>query len=146
MMKFATPLSISAVILLLFSTLVWGEETDPPAFAYLLHCSGCHLEDGSSAPPMVPDLRSNLGPLLASPEGRRYLLGVPGVTDTPIPASEMAGLMNWLIGTLYPDRTDFEPFTVEEINNGRLNRLDDPLKVRGELFLKLLGRTDDSHD
>jgi hypothetical protein len=104
------------------------------------------LEDGSSAPPLVPVLRSDLGPLLASSEGRRYLLGVPGVTDTPIPASEMAGLINWLIGTLYPDRTDFEPFTVEEINNGRLNRLDDPWKVRSELFPKLLGKTDDSED
>jgi cytochrome c peroxidase len=145
-MNFATPLTISAVILLSLSASVWGEEIDPPAFAYLLHCSGCHLEDGSSAPPIVPDLRYGLGPLLTIPEGRSYLLGVPGVTDTPIPASEMAGLMNWLIGTLYPDRTDFEPFTVEEINDGRLNRLDDPLKARGELFLKLLGSTDASSD
>jgi len=145
-MKFATQLAIYALMLLLFNASVWGEETDPPAFAYLLHCSGCHLEDGSSAPPLVPDLRSDLGLLIASPEGRSYILGVPGVTDTPIPASEMAGLMNWLIGTLYPGRTDFEPFTIEEVNNGRLNRLDDPLKARGELFLKLLGSTDISSD
>jgi hypothetical protein len=113
-----------------------ADENDPPAFAYLLHCSGCHLEDGSGAPPIVPDLRSDLGIFLDNEAGRSYMLRVPGVTDIPVGPQQMADLMNWLIAKLYPSRVDFKPFNVDDINAGRKNRLDDPLKYRIELLAK----------
>ncbi len=131
---------ISALFALSLSATASGNAADPPAFAYLLHCSGCHLEDGSGDPPIVPDLRIDLGLLLDSAVGRSYMLRVPGVTDTPVSPQQMANLLNWMISTfLYPERANFEPFTVDDINAGRANRLNDPLKYRSELFSGLLG-------
>ena len=118
------------------ANLVAAEQkwTNPPAFSYLLHCSGCHIEDGSGDPPEVPDLRKNLDKLLRSETGRRYMLQVPGVTDTPVTPREMAELMNWLITEFYPELQDFRPFSAEEVVSGRATRLANPLKVRQSLL------------
>jgi len=62
------------------------------------------------------------------------MLRVPGVTGVPISAEEVTDLLNWMIVKFYPDRSDFEPFNIEEILFGRTNPLYDPLKVRRELF------------
>ena len=123
------------------ANLVAAEQkwTNPPAFSYLLHCSGCHIEDGSGDPPEVPDLRKNLDKLLRSETGRRYMLQVPGVTDTPVTAREMAELMNWLIAEFYPELQDFRPFSAEEVVSGRATRLANPLEIRQSL----LGTTTD---
>lgn len=118
------------------ANLVAAEQkwTNPPAFSYLLHCSGCHIEDGSGDPPEVPDLRKNLDKLLRSETGRRYMLQVPGVTDTPVTPREMAELMNWLIAEFYPELQDFRPFSAEEVVSGRATRLANPLEVRQSLL------------
>jgi cytochrome c peroxidase len=100
----------------------------------LLHCSGCHIEDGSGDPPEVPDLRKNLDKLLQSATGRGYMLRVPGVTDTPITPQEMADLMNWLITEFYPELEDFRLISAEEVIRGRATRLANPLEVRQTLL------------
>ena len=110
------------------------ERVNPPAFSYLLHCSGCHIEDGSGDPPEVPDLRKNLDELLRSETGRAYMLRVPGVTDTPITPQEMANLMNWLITEFHPELEDFRRVSAEEVIRGRATRLANPLKVRQTLL------------
>jgi hypothetical protein len=133
------PAFVLLLFLALLSSAVSAAEDDPPAFAYLLHCAGCHLEDGSGDPPIVPDLRNDLGLLLGNAKGRSYMLRVPGVADSPVAESQMAALMNWLIARLYPERTDFKPFTVEEVAAARADRLADPLRHRRELFAELTG-------
>ncbi|MGB1666107.1 MAG: c-type cytochrome [Pseudohongiellaceae bacterium] len=110
------------------------ERVNPPAFSYLLHCSGCHIEDGSGDPPEVPDLRKNLATLLKSATGRGYMLRVPGVTDTPITPQEMADLMNWLITEFYPELADYRLISAEEVIRGRATRLANPLEVRQTLL------------
>ncbi len=108
-----------------------------PASNYLQHCAGCHLSDGTGFPPEVPILRVDLGYLLDNPEGRDFMLRVPGVTGVPISAEEVVGLMNWLIETFYPGRSDFIPFTVDEVEAGRARPLYDPLGYRSMLFPQL---------
>ena len=134
-------INISAFsILLSFGLLsAWsnGQPQNPPAFSYLLHCSGCHIEDGSGDPPEVPDLRQNLDKLLTSDEGRGYMLRVPGVTDSPITMQEMADLMNWMISKFYPELEEFEPYSAAEVQAGRDNRLANPVKFRKEYFPQL---------
>ncbi len=105
-----------------------------PLFNYLQNCAACHQVDGTGLPPEVPNLRSDLGYLLESPEGRDFILRVPGVTGVPITANEVADLLNWIIATFYPDRADFEPFTDEEVSAGRANPLYDPIGYRSKLF------------
>lgn len=114
-----------------------AQQQNPPAFSYLLHCSGCHIEDGSGDPPEVPDLRQDLDKLLTSREGRGYMLRVPGVTDSPITTQEMADLMNWMISKFYPELEGFKPYSAAEVQAGRDNRLANPVKFRNEYFPQL---------
>ena len=114
-----------------------AQPQNPPAFSYLLHCSGCHIEDGSGDPPEVPDLRQDLDRLLSSAKGRGYMLRVPGVTDSPITTQEMADLMNWMISEFYPELEGFEPYSATEVQAGRDNRLANPVKYRDEYLPQL---------
>ena len=114
-----------------------AEQHNPPAFSYLLHCSGCHIEDGRGDPPEVPDLRKDLDLLLSSVEGRSYMLRVPGVTDTPITTQEMADLMNWMIAKFYPELEGFKQFSAGEVQAGRDNRLANPLESRKQIISSL---------
>ncbi|MCB1670404.1 MAG: hypothetical protein R3F41_17865 [Gammaproteobacteria bacterium] len=109
-------------------------QTYQPASNYAQHCAGCHLPDGSGFPPEVPNLRVDLGYLIDSAEGRDFMLRVPGVTGVPISAPEVVDLMNWIIATFYPERTDFVPFTTEEVESGRSRPLWDPLGYRSQMF------------
>ncbi|MCB1670403.1 MAG: hypothetical protein R3F41_17860 [Gammaproteobacteria bacterium] len=132
-----TPVLVSgALIALSLGSAVKADDTDPPSFAYLLHCSGCHLENGAGDPPVIPDLRYDLVGLLESPAGRDYMVRVPGVTDAPIPAWQMADLMNWMVRYLYPDYDTFKPFTEQEIITGRNTKLYDPIKYRNDLVVE----------
>ena len=124
----------AAVIAALVSTTVGAQQSNPPAFSYLLHCSGCHIEDGSGDPPEVPDLRQDLDLLLETAAGRSYMLRVPGITDTPITTQEMADLMNWMVEKFYPELESFEKFNADEVRQGRADRLANPLEARKQIM------------
>ena len=64
---------------------------------YLLHCSGCHLPDGSGAPDDVPSLRDGLGWIVSVAEGRGYLVRVPGSSQALLNDAELAALINWVL-------------------------------------------------
>ncbi len=68
----------------------------PPREDYLLHCSGCHRQDGAGVPGVVPPL-SGLAPFLATPEGRAYLVRVPGVAQSSLDDDRLAALLNWVM-------------------------------------------------
>ncbi|MEZ5490218.1 MAG: cytochrome c [Gammaproteobacteria bacterium] len=127
------------ILALSIGTAANAESGDSPSFAYLLHCAGCHLENGAGDPPDIPDLREELGLLLTVPEGRHYALRVPGVTDAQVSDEQMAALMTWLVNRLYPEKEGFEPFTAAEVIAGRENRLSDPVRYRNELLIELTG-------
>jgi mono/diheme cytochrome c family protein len=67
-----------------------------PAEDYLLHCSGCHQQSGAGVPELVPPL-SGLAPFLATPEGRAYLVRVPGVAQAALDDDRLAALLNWVL-------------------------------------------------
>jgi len=108
-----------------------------PVSNYLQHCAGCHRMDGSGLPPEVPNLRKDLGYLIDSPEGRDFMVRVPGVVGVPISVEEVTELINWIVESFNPERSDFVRFTVEEVAAGRADPLYDPLRVRKELFPEL---------
>lgn len=88
-------------------------ELTPPAQAhYMLNCMGCHLSDGSGAPGRVPSLRHSLVLLSLSAAGRRYLVQVPGASQSALSDAELAQVLNWMVRTLSaqplpPGLTDF---------------------------------------
>ena len=107
-----------------------------PRDAYLLHCGGCHLADGRSNPPEVPDLRDELGKIVAIPGGRDYLARVPGASQAPVTDEDLARILNWVLHRFNADSlpADFTPLTGEEVGRSRRNVLKDPLKHRAVLW------------
>ena len=104
-------------------------------YDYLLHCAGCHLSDGSGAPPEVPPLRS-MARLAAIPGGREYLARVPEVAQAPLPDARLAGLLNWTIYEFSRDGVapDFQPLDASEVAEARRRILKDPLRARREIL------------
>lgn len=126
-------------VLVLFAVLLCVVSTNTqanPRVNYLLHCSGCHGTDGASAPPNVPTLRGEIGRIVALPEGRDYVVRVPGAAHSPLSDRELAGVINWILrefnaGTL-PE--DFQPLSEEEVGEARDRVLMDPLEYRAMFY------------
>ena len=100
---------------------------------YLLHCGGCHLENGSGNPPEVPDLRRDLDWLAQSDAGRSYLTRVPGASQVPVSDARLAEIFNWIFDTFYPEAAPIKPFSGTEVAATRHLPLYDPLAERREL-------------
>ena len=103
---------------------------------YLLHCSGCHLPNGVGDPPNAPSLRDTIGKIVATPEGRDYIIRVPGSAQTPMSDQQLADVLNWMLtefnSTTLPE--NFEPLSAMEVSASRSNVLADPLKYRARFW------------
>ena len=71
-----------------------------PVVNYQLRCMGCHLADGSGQPGRVPSIRRSLVLFSASPQGRDYVVRVPGVAQSPLSDEDTAVLLNWMARNL----------------------------------------------
>jgi len=93
-----------------------------PEIDYVLHCQGCHLADGSESPGRVPALAGSAGRFARLPEGRAYLVRVPGAAQSPLPDAALAALLNWMLPHFDAAGLPaaFVPYTAEEV--GRLRR------------------------
>ena len=84
---------------------------------YLLHCMGCHGETGVGLEGKVPSMRGTLAMLSQSPQGRYYVLRVPGVTQSTLSDQDLAEVLNWSLHA-FSDSTvqdDVPTFTPAEI-------------------------------
>jgi mono/diheme cytochrome c family protein len=110
-------------------------QADPKA-DYLLHCSGCHMPDGTGLTDVVPTLHDTMGRIVTEPEGRSYIVRVPGVSQAPISDRKLTEVLNWVLTEFSSDTlpTNFKPLTVKEVERARSRLLADPLKYRAELF------------
>jgi hypothetical protein len=96
-------------------------------FDFVLNCSGCHGTDaGGSA--TVPAL-DETGVLIATREGRDFLIRVPGVAQSPLSDERLAGLMNFVVRE-FGRSVEFEPFTAVEVGRLRSAPLRAPLSAR----------------
>lgn len=113
-----------------------------PRSDYLLHCAGCHRPSGAGLPPDVPTLIGELGRLVEIPEGREYLVRVPGASQAPVSDSQLAAIINWILLELNAETlpANFKPFSADEVARGRGNTLADPMKYRRKFW------SDDSDD
>ena len=81
-------------------------------------CQGCHGADGMGARAAIPRLRAFVGYFTHLPEGRDYLMRVPGVVFAPIDDQRLAAVLNWTLATFSPAEMapDFAPFTAAEVD------------------------------
>jgi len=92
---------------------------------YLLHCMGCHGENGEGLEGHVPNMRTDLPRLVTAPGGRAYVLRVPGVTQSTLEPEQLAEVLNYTIrefGGAAVARK-IEPFTAAEVIAARAKPL-----------------------
>ncbi|HKR86842.1 MAG TPA: cytochrome C [Phenylobacterium sp.] len=106
-----------------------------PHVNYMVNCQGCHLPNGAGMPNKVPDMRGQLGRFVSIPEGREYLVRVPGVANSKLSNAETAELLNWLVGVMGPATAAHSaPYTAEEVARLRPNRLQAPGVARQKVL------------
>ena len=88
-----------------------------PAIDYTLECRGCHLADGAGAGTDVPDLRDSVGRFVSVPDGRAYLVRVPGSSQAPLDDAALAAVLNWMIRRFGPEDVaqPLRPFDAAEV-------------------------------
>ncbi len=121
----------AAMLLIATSSLRADPRTD-----YLLHCSGCHLPDGTGHSPQVPTLHDVIGRLVAEPAGRSYIVRVPGASQVPIDDKRLTELVNWILTEFNSDTLpeNFRLLTEREVKRARDEVLADPARYRAENF------------
>lgn len=113
-----------------------GEQNDRQAHQdYLLHCMGCHGEQGRGLAGKVPSFPDDLGRLLTSPEGREFIQRVPGVTQSELTSERLAAVLNWIVRTFVPAEVSekIPPFTAAEVDRLRTQPLIEVARARPEL-------------
>lgn len=118
-------------------SLVTIEAVADPRSDYLLHCAGCHLENGRGSPPAIPDMRETLGFFSNFAEGRSYLVRVPGASHAPISDAALAEVMNWMLKNYTLKQTPGALYTEEEVSANRRIPLHNPEALR-EILLEAL--------
>jgi hypothetical protein len=106
-----------------------------PVQLYTLNCWGCHLPHAEGIPPSVPRLAHSMGNFLHIPEGRAYLVQVPGVANSPLSDQQIADVLNWLLVTFNKAElpSDFKPYTAAEVKQLRPHPMVNVKTTRHEL-------------
>lgn len=102
--------------------------TDRNRSNFLLHCSGCHQQDGSGSPENgIPSMKGRVSHFLRLPEGRAFLVQVPGTAQSALNDAAVADLLNWIVSNFSRDEIppEFIPYTTAEVARLRALRLSD---------------------
>ena len=115
----------------------------PLPMLYTLNCSGCHGADGRGVPEAgIPDL-NDAGRYLRTELGRRYLIQVPGLSQSRLDDATAARILNWILHRFSADHlpADFAPYTTGEVARFRSDKASDA-KTRRDAILDELRRLD----
>lgn len=106
------------------------------------NCQGCHRADGMGACRTVPRIRDFVGLFTRIPEGRDYLLRVPGVVWAMLDDARLARVLNWMLTNYSPEQLapGFTPFTSEEVRQARGRPIANVREVRSALIAELQRR------
>ena len=107
---------------------------------YVLNCAGCHQFDGSGSRAQgIPNMRGAVGQFLRLPEGRAFLVRVPGTANSKLTDAQVATMLNWLVYEFSRAEVppDFRPYTPEEVTRLRHAPLDDVAATRAAIVAKL---------
>ncbi|CAM5201451.1 Cytochrome c in methylamine utilization cluster OS=Castellaniella defragrans (strain DSM / CCUG 39792 / 65Phen) OX=1437824 GN=BN940_17486 PE=4 SV=1 [Castellaniella denitrificans] len=107
---------------------------------YMLNCGGCHRYDGEGVSRnAVPSFRNSIGLFTRLPEGREYMIRVPGAAQSQLGNAELADVLNWMVANYSPGELapDFRPFTAGEVGAARPYRFDDVVAARRRLEARL---------
>lgn len=103
---------------------------------YLIHCMGCHGEGGLGLEGHVPSFRDTLAKISASPQGRDYVLRIPGVTQATLDDAQTAEVLNWVLAEFSTGEAarQIAPFTAAEVAHARARPLLEVTATRDALL------------
>jgi len=106
---------------------------------YSRNCQGCHLANGRGLPGLVPDLVDFVGYFTHLPEGRAFLVRVPGVAQAPLDDERLAAVLNWMLAAYSRKQLPpgFQPFTAAEVRRLRADILTAVTAERERLVAEL---------
>lgn len=90
-------------------------------FNWQMNCQGCHGPDGAgNVARDVPRLAA-LETFQRLPEGREFLIRVPGMSRSPLTDAELTNMANWLMEEFATPGVsqDWQPYTVAEVSELR---------------------------
>ena len=109
-----------------------------PAQDYTLYCMGCHGAQAQGVPGKIPPLAGSVNLFMRTPEGRDYVLRVPGAANSALPDAQLAAVLNWLAQTYgAPGQPPVAPFSVEDVTRVRRAPLADVQARRREVIRAL---------
>lgn len=113
---------------------------DDPGQNYILYCMGCHGEHAEGVPGKVPPLANAIGRFMRTPQGRNYLLRVPGAANSVLSDAQLSDVLNWLAKT-YDSASlasgDVPLFTSAEVTSQRHSPLASVLATRNQVVRDL---------
>lgn len=132
---------VLSLLLVLAGNPAWaGHDAGSPRMNYMLHCSGCHGQDGSGSPQSgVPSMRGSLGHFLKARDGREFLIQVPGTSQSSLSHAETAELLNWILKNFSPQEVPAgtTPYTTGEVAGLRAAPLEDVSGRRSQIVRRL---------
>ena len=124
---------------MLASNLMVGAAAGSPSQDYMLYCMGCHGAQAQGVPGKVPPLAHALGRFMRSPEGRDYVLRVPGAANSMLTDQQLAEVLNWIAqrfaGAVL--LSDGELFSAQEVTALRHTPLASVQATRREVLKEL---------
>lgn len=115
-----------------------GSAAAGPAQDYTLFCMGCHGSEAQGVPGRIPPLAVALARFMRTPEGRDYVLRVPGAANSALSDAQLAAVLNWLAERYAaPTEPRPEPFTVDEVSRARRTPLANVQATRREVIRRL---------
>lgn len=142
MKKLRQPFCGLLVVMAAFFGVPASSASDLGRQYYLLNCAGCHQFDASgSAAHEIPKMRGVVGNFLRLPEGRAFLVQVPGTSNSALSDAQIAVLLNWMLPHFSSEQIppDFVPYTADEVTRLRKQRLDDVAATRAAIVRRLAG-------
>jgi cytochrome c553 len=138
-----------AVALALGTVSLWGParvRAFQPEVNFELQCMGCHQRDGSGQPGRVPSLRRTFRVMSGLPQGREYVLRVPGVAQAPLSDSDLAALLNWMARELTDWGSTDSPrdYAAAEVRRARSHPLANVKVTRARVLRLLAHRSPDT--
>lgn len=109
-----------------------------PAVNYMTECQGCHSPDGRGLDDRIPALAGHVDRFLATTEGRKFLVQVPGSANSLLSDADLAAVLNWIIKTMGKEKgAPFVPYTPSEVGRYRAHRLRDVSGTRAKIIAAL---------
>lgn len=113
---------------------------DRARFQWAMNCQGCHGPNGEGHPDRDVPTMVDVAAFQKIPDGRKFLVRVPGVSRSPLNDEDLTYLLNWMVRTMgSSSQIDKRlEFSQEEVAALRQRPLVDELKqVRRNLIDKV---------